>query len=325
MGYTIGSFNLCDFNLNKKMEKTAEVLRTFDVVALQELSIDEKHIVDHLLKWLGPSWRCKSLYSEKDAKAHRYSEYYAYIWNNNKLHLVAEPRIFDDYGVGNELVRPPMVARFSPVGLIGGSFFELRLINTHIAFKRPFYVSMTDTPYRREEFRILMEEVYPRVSDKRFGFNMPAYTIMMGDYNLCIVGDPKIINDKTQRGLNHCDYVSETGRVVTTVQSMPTSLKKSKNSDVQNLDKDNAEERAAVEESKGEDDLYSQDYDHFSYDKDRFRGIGLSSPERVDVLNDLYDNNLELYTKDISDHVPIKIVLDLKHPYINVEEVEIDE
>ena len=48
------------------------------------------------------------------------------------------------------------------------------------------------TELRRAEFNILAKEVYRRISSKRYGNYLPAYTILMGDYNLCLMGSPKV-------------------------------------------------------------------------------------------------------------------------------------
>ena len=334
MGYIIGSFNLCNFNMtatedfHKNLDRIAEIIRNqrFDVVALQEIVGSETYLKS-LTRRIGLTWKSHVCYSE--GHSHDHAESYAYIWNDSRLRLIDEPGIFEDKGMKGKLVRPPMVARFSPCDLIGGLFFELRLINTHIAFGAPLKNSdLSDVEYRRKEFGILMEEVYPAVADKRFGLFMPAYTILMGDYNLCIVGDNKIKAYSKDRDKYDYTLVEDgrKSRVITTVQNSPSSLKTNKQFDYSGIRKtDNEAEIVNAEISEGAEDLYSQDYDHFSYDKYRFSGVGLSEPERVDALKNQYNNDLSLYRKEVSDHVPIKIVLDFNSPYINVEEVGLDD
>ena len=59
------------------------------------------------------------------------------------------------------------------------------------------------------------------------------------------------------------------------------------------------------------------DYDHFTYETDLNRKM-IIIPERVEVLGKYFANTgnasqkLEMYRNTISDHVPIKLTIDLK-------------
>ena len=147
-----------------------------------------------------------------------------------------------------------MVARFTPSGLLGGSNFELRLINTHVIFSKPTNLERTLSDYelRREELRVLSETVYRLFSSKRYGDNMPAYTILMGDYNLCISGPGPKISPEIP--------ITST-RTLKTVQAEKTSLRALSESDTE--DSESEEERDVIDLTRSTD-YYSRNYDHFS-------------------------------------------------------------
>ena len=321
MSYIIGSFNLYKFSgqhdgeIAKNFQKLADIILSekFDAVALQEVNTDFP-LVHGLMPRLGKNWKMKWLSTE--GSSHDHAEGYAFIWNDRRLHIVddSEATIYKDYGVGKELVRPPMTIRLSPAGLWGGTFIELRLINIHIAFGRPAQSVLTDVDYRREELKILREKVFPRIEDKRYGNNMPAYTILMGDYNLCISGTPKIQARYSGSGTDYIDILSGSNKILRTVQAEKSSLKKASKSEQTCSRKDADKE---VEESDVVDDehgvaFYSQDYDHFTYNPVRFEDLGITV-SRVDALFKYYGNDLSSYRREISDHVPIKIEIDFRN------------
>lgn len=305
MDYIIGSFNLYKLNLEsnenvkKNYSRIAEIIdkENFDVIALQEIT--SKMALERLLmpelgtnEW-DYAWQQPKPYSS-------YNEGYAYIWRKRRLKLVesaSNPKILENYPI----LRPPYYARFTPEGLIGGSNFELRLINIHIAFGKPagFYYIDTSENLRKFELNILAKDIYRRVSAKRYGNNLPAYTIALGDYNLCLAGPgpkiPEIISIEKNR-----DFLT-VQREKTTVKT-PKSVK-------QPLD-DVGHPIDIMQES--DTDFYSRNYDHFSYELTLLDKLELLD-SRVDTLKNHYGNNLVEYRKEVSDHVPIKLVLSLIH------------
>lgn len=310
MGYIIGSFNTLKMSLqsNKDSKKDfvniARIIKQerFDVVALQEV-MNEMVLKSKILPALGPDWAGKWLSPPPVTSAS--NEGYAFIWNTKRLRLVDEPTIYQRVsgGVGNgRLIRPPMVARFSPRGLLGGSSFELRLINTHIIFSKPtrWERTLSDHELRREELRVLSETVYRLFSSKRYGDNMPAYTILMGDYNLCISGPGPKISPEI--------HITST-RTLKTVQIEKTSLRALSESDNEDVESD--EERDVIDLTKSTD-YYSRNYDHFSYEVTLEKSLRLTS-SRVEALGKYYNNDLEAYRREVSDHVPIKLTLNLKN------------
>ena len=223
-----------------------------------------------------------------------------------------------DMEQGKKLVRPPLVARFVPVKTADNGFYELRLITTHMVFRKPSSVLESDAEYRRRELKILTEEIYPDISDDRFGNFRPAYTLLMGDYNLCIEKTPRL-NADTDRSLglyetvlpnSRVSFFNRNPRTIITQQNELSSLKRPKNdiNSTENYDVDReSDDEEMLEESSV--NYYSKDYDHVSYDAYRFAGIQVKAT-RVDALGKYYDNDLAKYRREVSDHVPIKIIVD---------------
>lgn len=322
MSYVIGSFNMLKMDLKsndetkKNFDNIAKIIKRegFDVVALQE--VISEYAIKHLVKYLGEmKWdyifRPSTITVSKDTQ----KEGYAFLWKKNKFNLVdadSAVETKDEYrirrnGLGqyihkNSLVRPPLVIRLSTADILGSSNFELRLINTHIAFNSPVNCvdKYSDSDLRKMELQTLSEEVYRRVSSKRYGTNLPAYTFLLGDYNLCLAGGGSPIVDEI------IDITNK--RKLKTVQKEKTSLKQTKHTYV--TDDLNSEKDTDIKTENGVEN-YSKNYDHFSYEVDLDDRLSLTAT-RVEALGKYYDNDLELFRKEISDHVPIKLVLNLK-------------
>ena len=325
MHYVIGSFNIQDFNLTKSFDKLAEIIlsENMDVVGIQE--VNSKTAVDLLVNALN---RRSNLMAEWKGSFPTYprsrdesGESYAFIWNERRLSLVdvrgkENPRLIENFSIKGipgqrELLRNPYFARFTAKGHLGGSNFEIRLINTHIRFSKGIRdIECLDTKeqMRKNELDLLVKEILPYCGDIRTGNNMPAYTFLLGDYNLCL--------DNSGGGSCRIDEIMPGNqktwkRYYRTVQNLPTSLKRP-NSDSAIKDDEDIETEQLTEIT----DYYSKNYDHFSYDIE-LEDKMLISPSRVEAVDSLYkketDRNerLKLYRDKISDHVPIKITVDL--------------
>lgn len=322
MSYIVGSFNLLkmDFKSNEETKKNfnriADIIReeNFDVIALQEVMTEMaiKEIVNRLgsMYW-DYIFKPSTITVSKDAQR----EGYAFMWKKRRLHLVDSPNaveIKDEYRIRRDsaggfvhqgaLVRPPLVVRLTPQGLLGGSNFELRLINTHIAFNSPVNCvdQYSDATLRRMEMKVLAEEVYRRVSSKRYGTNLPAYTILMGDYNLCLAGGGTPVIDEIIE-------ITESRRL-RTVQRERTSLKQTA---LTYCTPDLNMEHDVDVKCENDFDNYSSNYDHFSYEVDLDEKMRLIV-SRVEALGKYYGADLEAYRREISDHVPIKLEIDLR-------------
>lgn len=230
MSYRIGSFNCLNFGLghNKNIQFFSDIIyeERLDVIALQEVKRAEA--VDMILRRLPDYWKgCHDSYGNFSSPND-----YAYIWNTKRLRECSKdrsPEVFSNIKeVG--LIRKPYYGRFSPAGLPGGAFFEFRLIDTHLYYGSS---KILDINKRIDEFFVLGNEIYTRINKKRYGNNMPSYTIMLGDYNMTAAW---------------CERLNIENQNIKTFQSELTTLKVKENG-------------------------FCNDYDHFTYDTTSFSGI----------------------------------------------------
>jgi endonuclease/exonuclease/phosphatase family metal-dependent hydrolase len=230
MSYRIGSFNCLNFGLGykKNTQMFADIIyeENLDVIALQEIKRPEA--VDMILKGLPNYWKgCHDSYGNFSSPND-----YAYIWNTRRLKECSRdesPEVFSHIKSDN-LIRKPYYGRFSPLGTPGGAFFEFRLIDTHLYYGSN---NATDKSKRADEFLMLANEVYTRINKKRYGNNMPSYTIMLGDYNMTTAW---------------CERQNIENQNIETFQHELTTLKSKENG-------------------------FSNNYDHFTYDTVSFSGI----------------------------------------------------
>lgn len=317
--YTIGSFNLLNLTFSGKGEESkdyatiARIINNegFDVVALQE--VPSKMAVETvLLSHLGKGkWDAK--WDQPPSISNKAREGYAYVWRKDKLRLVDVPNkrnpfIDEQYkinglSVEGRLIRPPFVIRLTPLGTIGGIGFELRLINTHITFGKPVLATdmVSNEQLRLAEFKVLSEQIYPRIATLPLGNgNTSAYTILLGDYNLVISG-PGYKIDK----LVEVDFKNpKRRRNLLTVQEEKTSLKQAKGNELRD------DEETVEEEFYTGGDIYSKNYDHFSFDAELKEKM-IINDSRVEAVG-YVNNDLQKYRISVSDHVPIKLMINLR-------------
>lgn len=301
MTYKIGSFNVKNLSVNSKrsFETIATIIQKeqLDIVALQEVL--SNGVGEKMLHFLGNNWKFKwespTPYYGGD-KADKRGEGYAYLWNSKKIDLVEievdgqlrtfMPRIWRQYRKQKtQLIREPYYARFTPNGKIAGCFCEIRLINTHIVYGDN---NLTGISLRVEEFKKIAGSVYENIANKRYGNNMPAYTIVLGDYNLTwdqLSKAPIMI----KVGNSSNDNRSE--RVITEQKELTTLNRRKQN------------------DGTYYSDTYANNYDHFSflesYQNKTHIGIG-----RVDAIQ-YCSGDFNRYWQDVSDHVPIKMTINL--------------
>lgn len=311
MRYRIASFNMKNFGANssKDLGKIAEIIfeEDLDVVAMQEILSGGKGIqtlVNHELY----NWDfCCGLPRESSDPAKisdmivndNRGECYAYLWNKRKLKLlqfselgkqrVFEPRIINslsnDVKVDCSLfARTPYYIRLQPVY---GGFFELRLINIHIYYGDN---SLSSIEKRKIEFNILTKEIYPQICGKRYGQFRSAYTIAMGDYNLNIF-NPNIRTLAKNSYLTEVYTYNDGGvtKQILTVQDELTTLR-------------NADD---VENEK-----YANNYDHFTYSPELSPFIEVKY-DVIDAVNKYCGGDFEYYRKNISDHLPIVMTIEI--------------
>lgn len=314
MSYCIGSFNLRDFNfanttndgtqeeITRDFKKIAKIIieERFDVVALQEINapVALKHLTGILnsQKTLQREYDYRFGTDMPNQSGSKDPERYGFIWKTKRLRLI-EPRRGTNPGYYQNagaltLIRPPYYARFTARGMLGGTNFELRLVNTHIR-------DATREEDRIKEFDILVKQILPRICDHQEisedGEYMPSYTFLMGDYNLAL--------NKSERSIYKIDKITPTNftrknRWYRTVQEEATTLRLPNN-------------QISISE------CYANNYDHFTYEIDLDTKLVLV-PQRIEVLEKYYPNTnqpaekLGNYRKEISDHVPIKMIVDFK-------------
>ena len=294
----------------------------FDIVALQEVLTP--NVLELLKTKLGGKWRYRWErprigvgYSGSEQEA----EGYAFLWNSDTMELswtnkmvgigdvsriekhVAEPHIYNQYRIDRkngeeELARNPYYGRFKPIH----GFCEIRLINTHFYFGDNTSLNKNK---RKKEFDILTKVIYHSISDKRYGNNLPAYTIILGDYNL------NLNRPWTKGPYLQEDVILDDGGIrkhIITVQDQLTTLKAVKK-DEQEAPSDESFDIKVVESGinmRG----YANNYDHFTYDVDRFEGTYVKA-RRVDTVRKYEGDDFEKHRKEISDHVPVVLNLNL--------------
>ena len=308
MGYKIGSFNMFKWSKDesKNLSKLADIIREeqFDIIAMQEVL--KKDVLNSLMHYL-PGWDKR--WDSPRSYSNNAAEGYGFIWNTRRIGLakytengvekIFEPRILNQYKVDKKagqtnLIRNPYYGRFTPQSSIGGGFFEIRLINTHINFGKKD--NGEDAPgaheQRNKEFDVLAKAVYPKYADKRYGNFMPAYTILLGDYNLNL-RDSKCGYYLKEESVTLND--NGRNRIIQTFQSELSTLSAAE----------------STENPQYEKSIYANNYDHFSYDiisfseQDIKTGIG-----RVDAVRKYYNCEKDKYKAEISDHIPIYMTVD---------------
>lgn len=338
MGYKIGSFNLFKFSfqadkeIKKDTSKIADIIKSegFDIIALQEVL--NPNALELLRKKLGNSWRYRwdqPKIGEGFSGSKQEAEGYAFLWNSETMELswsnkvsgfgnaasiiknVAEPHIYDQYRIDKkngqeELARNPYYGRFKPKR----GFCEIRLINTHFHFGDN---SKEEIRKRKNEFDILTQVIYHNISDRRYGNNFPAYTVILGDYNLNL-------NRTWNQApfLEENVYLNDNGKIkhIITVQDQKTTLRMLKKTELEPIDAPNENKNAVItdDSSRG----WANNYDHFTYDADRFAGTYIQA-RRIDTVRKYEKDDFPSHRREISDHIPIIMNLNLNE-YESTEE-----
>ncbi len=350
MGYRIGSFNLRNIGLTALGNKNerdlgliARIIKNegFDVVALQEVLSEGKALFSEdftkksILMHLGNDWKyawAKTSESSTDPR----NEGYAFVWNSKRLTLAStkaffqekkefEPRVCEINK--SHMERKPYYARFTPVGT-GGCvpWVEFRLLCVHT------YWGNDDTESRKkrqDELDVLMKEVYPQISDRRYGIlgnGMPSYTLILGDYNVQLrrpwkdklfekenlkrieLGKARITKEppylRTDREGDIVEITKWGHRYIKTVQDQLTTLRTKYDGEYDDEKK-----------IRG----YSHDYDHFSYEEKQFEGIGIRA-RRIDAVRKYCGDDFAEYRSKVSDHIPIMMNIEFKSDFILSQE-----
>ena len=316
MSYRIGSFNVRNWGRTscKDFAKIAEIIteEQLDVVAFQEVlseGIGIKRMLEQAVKYHLYDWDfCWGSPAEPTDKTKlndmilndRRGEGYAYIWNKKKFRLsqtiklgadyVFDPRIINSKSNDVKMdcslfARTPFYMRLQPTNT---GFFDLRLINIHIYFGNS---TLSEIEKRKLEYKALVEEVYPALSQRRYGDFRPAYTIAMGDYNLNIFRQDRQTKEKNA-DLQEVVNVHGFGEVITSQEALST-LKMSEQDNSANI---------------LTEDIGANNYDHFTY-KDR--AFSQVKCQVINAVDKYCSGDLEYYRKNISDHLPIVVEISL--------------
>lgn len=312
MDIKIGSLNMykCNYRsddeIRKDFGKISHLIahENFDILALQEV-LNEGSVA-RLAFHLGSQWKYVWASPKTNTQSIQQAEGYAYIWNNQRFRLATgqtreshendnattqtrahRPTIQNNYnelpGARKRLARDPLYARFESIY----GWYELRLINTHIMFSASSSeedISSSDTSLRQKEFETLTD-IYRQISDKVYKSCRPSYTILLGDYNLNL-----------KHNLNKSPYVAErfpiegvrASKCILTIQDMLTTINRN-------------------------NDGYSNNYDHFSFDEIRFDKGGVKyTYSRIDSVNQYWSGDFAGHKKELSDHVPIVMNISLR-------------
>lgn len=281
-------------------------------------------------RWAKP----KSRYSDIAAEG------YAFIWNTKRIELsknikgkTFEPRIVD-YGQAFKLVRPPLIARFTPKQ----SYYEIRLINTHIIFsakdESQTWINQygetisSYTDLRNFELQTLLKGIYQRFSNMvidycgidKYARNLVPYTFLLGDYNLNL----QDVNH-VARPSECLDFDNSIGYIdgrkpmwIETINSEKTTLRKTLHSTDNILSNDITTMQDDVDKCYEAKDYLANNFDHFSFDLERLEEHGIAFPEHgviwayENYKDNEVNNRFEQYTKKVSDHLPIYLDFNLK-------------
>lgn len=323
MEYRIGSFNLQRFGANaqKDFEKIAQIIveEQLDIVALQEIWSEGKGVermLENVVKYELYNWDMKCSSSSESSDREKVTdmvtnsgrgECYAYLWNKRRFKIVEfaklgknrvfEPRIVNSLGSDVSVdcsfyARAPYYIRLQPVY---GGFFELRLLNIHI-----FYgdLSLSSVQKRQIEYETLVKEIYPQISHNRYGCFRRAYTIAMGDYNLNIFS-PNIQTQVKNAYLSEVHTFSDGKETiqVLTIQDQLTTLR-------------DMERGNYYQNEDAADSGLANNFDHFSYSPELspFKSVKC---ETIDAINKYCNGNYTYYRKNISDHLPVVMTINI--------------
>ena len=366
--YKIASFNMFKFSAytNKDVDRIATQINRegVDIIAIQE--IFSQAALNRLLLALGPKWEGR--WDTPNSRSVSAAEGYAFAWRKDSIELtrnregkVFEPRILNQYSLNKKvykdlvekysgmnvdvsklpfqerLLRNPYYARFSPSSLPGGTYFEFRVVNTHIMYSADRQINesedkedilrLSDIARRKNEYNILTHAVYPKVSNKDVDYLMgqtnakylPSYTLLVGDYNLNLDEYPRIDNpmvEITDGVGKNATYNPDGVKRIRTIQREKTTLKAEKRLEVDPLDA----VQSALLMTHDDRAFYANNYDHITYDEVAFSPLNIIDTKRLiwpdkmygDMAKDDPYRPYREYRKNVSDHLPIMIEIDIK-------------
>jgi len=324
MAFRIGSFNLRNIGLtalgdnnSRDIEKIAQIIRDeeFDIVALQEVLSEGKAIyseeyAEKTILWeLGSDWQFQWGDAETAGTDKRH-EGYAFVWNTRRMRL--STTVLDDGTVRTfyprickvkygDMFRKPYYARFTPQGTYASMPIEIRLLCIHTFFGGQD--NLADRAIRQHELDTLLTEIYPQIADRVYKNDLPSYTIVLGDYNAELYRPWHETLQRPKKAMYINDVVVAhrwDDMAIRTVQDQLTTLKNSNQDDIN-------DEPVNI----GKTNRYAHNYDHFSFEEsDRYDELNIKC-KRVDAVRKYTNDDAEKYKKEISDHLPIMLSIEI--------------
>lgn len=351
--YKICTFNIQHFNTTStkahpipRIKTIAEMIdkNRFDVIAIQEIVRTE--VIAKLLEALKalPSNNntCKwDGYAELSGTNGSGGECYGFIWNSNRLNPIEPAKIIQVRN--NKILRPPLYIRFKPVGT--KTDFEIRLLNIHIRFSNNNREESNNSlnknedldekdkelknkdkktvEARRAEFDALID-CYKNImnpASTKNKYAKQAYTIILGDYNLCLDDSPKLHSDTFKgNGTRDCIVINKcsmnrislktTGTDKTTLRTVPEDIK----------EKLEQNQSISFEDENRYPSKWSHNYDHFTYNINQLGDAeyknGRSTHPDLGIeprWKQVYD-----YRRKYSDHIPLVYSFDISKKKVEV-------
>jgi exonuclease III len=282
-----------DNTQRKDFRKIARIIEDekFDIVALQETiaEIAIKQIKRYLPEYWKHDWNQESGRSDSpddddgQTQPKNAAKGFTFLWNSRRFQECSRDNRAQFEPVRGYIVRRPFVGRFVPVN---GPFCEIRLINIHLcnpnnckSVRLGEYASVID----------LYKKIY---SDRKYGNNRAAYTLILGDYNIplkyCHECEKNHVSP-VRTFLGGDDYPDEK---TTLIKS--DTYQKAIDQGIQPF-------------------IFVNDFDHCSYNEKFFKERNIKiAVKRINSVELYSENDVIKHRKTISDHVPIKIELNLR-------------
>ncbi|MFP3090459.1 hypothetical protein LQZ21_09055 [Treponema sp. TIM-1] len=297
--YIIGSFNTQNLNLRsdsaqkKDFEKIAEIIEKekFDIVALQETITEiainqiERHLPNYWIHDFNQENGRPDISDddEDQIKSKNSAKGFTFLWNSRRFEECSKDNRAQFEPVKGHIVRRPFVGRFAP---INGPFCEIRLINIHLCNPNNF------KDMKLQEYAAVAD-LYDRIySDRKYGNNRAAYTLILGDYNIplryCLECE-EMHNLSIKAFLGGDDRPNEKTTLIT-----QDTYQKAIDQGIQPF-------------------IFANDFDHCSYNESYFQDRNIKiEVKRINSVEVYCENDFIVHRKSISDHVPIKIELSLR-------------
>jgi exonuclease III len=295
--YIIGSFNAQNLNLRsdnvqkKDFKKIAEIIEkeNFDIVALQETITEtaikqiEKYLPNYWVHDFNQENGRPDIDDEGKTQSKNSAKGFTFLWNSKRFEECSKDNHAQFEPVKGYIVRRPFVGRFAPVN---GPFCEIRLINIHLC-------NPNNCKDKKLQEYASVADLYKRIySDRTYGNNRSAYTLILGDYNI---------------PLRYCHECEEVQNL-----SIKTFLGGDDHPDEKTTLITQEKYQEAIDQGI-QPFIFANDFDHCSYNERYLKERNIKiEVRRINSVEVYCKNELIEHRKSISDHVPIKIELSLR-------------